>query len=49
MVHPNMVGITELMCDDCFLDWLEKQDNQKIFNLSSFEVYNLYTQECGKK
>jgi len=44
MVHPGMVGITELMMDDCFLSWMEIQDEDLLETLSAFEIYNLYQQ-----
>ena len=42
MVHPGMVGITELMMDDKFLDWMEGQDEDMLENMSTFEIYSLY-------
>lgn len=42
MVHPGMVGITELMTDDGFLSWIENQDGSSIERLSTFEIYDLY-------
>lgn len=42
MVHPGMVGITELMTDDGFLSWMENQDASSIECLSTFEIYGLY-------
>ncbi|GAB4271856.1 MAG: hypothetical protein Kow0029_09890 [Candidatus Rifleibacteriota bacterium] len=44
MVHPGMVGITELMMDDSFLDWMESQEENFIESLSTFEIYKLYQQ-----
>lgn len=45
MVHSEMIGITELMTDDQFMGWMEAQDDERIENLSSFEVYSLYRRE----
>lgn len=42
MVHPRMVGITELMMDDDFLNWMENQTEELLESLSTFEVYSLY-------
>lgn len=42
MVHPGMVGITELMMDDNFLCWMERQSNDLLESLSTFEIFNLY-------
>ena len=42
MVHPGMVGITELMTDDNFLKWMEAQKDKFLENLSTHEIYKLY-------
>lgn len=42
MVHPGMVGITELMMDDNFLNWMDIQDEDLLESLSTFEIYSLY-------
>ena len=42
MVHPGMVGITELMMDDSFLSWMEIQEEELLETLSTFEILNLY-------
>ncbi|NLI78648.1 MAG: hypothetical protein GX442_19685 [Candidatus Riflebacteria bacterium] len=45
MVHPGMVGITELMTDDGFVGWMEEQEDDMLSNLSTYEVYSLYCQQ----
>jgi len=45
MVHPEMVGITELMTDDNFIGWMEKQCDNMLESLSTFEIYTLYQKE----
>ncbi len=42
MVHPGMVGITELMMDEDFLCWMEAQSDNLLESLSTFEIFNLY-------
>lgn len=42
MVHPAMVGITELMTDDSFLCWMEDQQEDLLENLTTYEIFNLY-------
>jgi hypothetical protein len=42
MVHPGMVGITELMMDDSFLSWMEVQEEELLETLSTFEIFKLY-------
>ncbi len=44
MVHPGMVGITELMMDDSFLSWMEVQEEELLETLSTFEIFKLYQQ-----
>lgn len=44
MVHPGMVGITELMMDEGFLSWMEIQDEDMLEMHSTFEIYSLYQQ-----
>jgi hypothetical protein len=43
-----MVGITELMTDDSFVDWMEEQAEELLENLSTFEVYSLYCAQTGE-
>ena len=45
MVHPGMVGITELMMDDCFLNWMEAQSEDLLESFSTFEIYRLYLKQ----
>lgn len=45
MVHPGMVGITELMTDDQFAGWMDEQEDEFLAGLSTFEVYSLYCRE----
>jgi hypothetical protein len=45
MVHPGMVGITELMTDDRFMGWMERQDDDLLETLSTFEIYRRYCLE----
>jgi hypothetical protein len=45
MVHPGMVGITELMTDDNFMMWMEEQENAELDRLSTYEVYSRYCRE----
>ncbi len=42
MVHPGMVGITELMMDEGFLCWMEQQSDDLLENLTTFEIFNLF-------
>lgn len=42
MVHPVMVGITELMMDESFLCWMEEQTDDLLENLTTYEIFNLY-------
>jgi len=42
MVHPGMVGITELMMDENFLCWMEAQADELLENKSTFEIFKLY-------
>ncbi len=42
MVHPGMVGITELMMDESFLCWMEQQQDDLLESLTTFEIFNLY-------
>ncbi len=42
MVHPGMVGITELMMDENFLCWMEEQSDEMLENNSTFEIFKLY-------
>lgn len=42
MVHPGMVGITELMMDENFLCWMERQQDDLLESLTTFEIFNLY-------
>jgi hypothetical protein len=42
MVHAGMVGITELMMDDCFMNWMESQEDETLETKSTFEIYKLY-------
>lgn len=42
MVHPGMVGITELMMDESFLCWMEKQEDDLLESKSTFEIFTLY-------
>jgi len=42
MVHPGMVGITELMMDESFLCWMEDQADELLENKSTFEIFKLY-------
>lgn len=42
MVHPGMVGITELMMDEDFLCWMEVQSDDLLESLSTYEIFNLY-------
>jgi len=46
MVHPGMVGITELMTDDNFLNWMEDQDEKFLENLNTHEIYKLYQKQA---
>lgn len=45
MVHPGMVGITELMTDDRFVGWMEEQSDDLLDTLSTFEIYNRFCSE----
>ncbi|MBI3039945.1 hypothetical protein HYY75_13000 [bacterium] len=45
MVHPGMVGVTELMCSDGFAGWIERQEDDNLTNLSAFEIYSLFCSE----
>lgn len=47
MVHPAMVGITELMTDDNFLVWMENQEEDILERLSTYEVYTRFQSEMG--
>lgn len=42
MVHPGMVGITELMMDENFLCWMEDQKDDLLEKKSTFEIFSLY-------
>ena len=42
MVHPGMVGITELMMDENFLSWMEIQSEEMLESKSTFEIFKLY-------
>ena len=42
MVHPGMVGITELMMDENFLSWMEDQSDDLLESMSTFEIYSLF-------
>ncbi|HNS10149.1 MAG TPA: hypothetical protein PKN29_10645 [Candidatus Ozemobacteraceae bacterium] len=42
MVHPGMVGITELMMDENFLCWMEEQSDDLLENHTTYEIFNLY-------
>ncbi|MFZ2957494.1 MAG: hypothetical protein WA705_11435 [Candidatus Ozemobacteraceae bacterium] len=42
MVHPAMVGITELMTDDRFMGWMEDQEDDMLEVLSTYEIYSRY-------
>ncbi len=42
MVHPGMVGITELMMDENFLCWMEGQSDDLLENHTTYEIFNLY-------
>ena len=43
MVNTKMVGITELMTDNKFVAWVEKQADALLSRLSTFELYQLYS------
>ncbi|MBF0502054.1 MAG: hypothetical protein HQM09_18080 [Candidatus Riflebacteria bacterium] len=45
MVHPGMVGITELMTDDRFMGWMEGQSDDVIESLSTYEIYSRFCSE----
>lgn len=45
MVGKKMVGIFELMTDDRFLSWVEKQSEALLATLSTLELYKLYQSE----
>ncbi len=47
MVHPAMVGITELMTDDNFLVWMENQEEDLLERLSTYEVYTRFQSEMA--
>ncbi|HEY9069935.1 MAG TPA: hypothetical protein VIV61_06725 [Candidatus Ozemobacteraceae bacterium] len=47
MVHPAMVGITELMTDDAFLGWMENQDEDLLERLTTYEVYSRFQTEMA--
>ncbi|HNW35187.1 MAG TPA: hypothetical protein PKM25_09670 [Candidatus Ozemobacteraceae bacterium] len=47
MVHPAMVGITELMTDDTFLIWMENQEEDLLERLTTFEVYSRFQNEIA--
>jgi len=47
MVHPAMVGITELMTDDVFLGWMESQDEDLLERLTTYEVYSRFQTEMA--
>jgi len=47
MVHPAMVGITELMTDDNFLVWMESQEEDLLERLSTYEVYTRFQSEMA--
>jgi len=47
MVHPAMVGITELMTDDTFLIWMENQEEDLLGRLTTFEVYSRFQNEIS--
>ncbi len=49
MVHPGMVGITELMTDDDFVGWMEEQEDEMLETLSTYEVYSLYCAQSGEE
>jgi hypothetical protein len=42
MVHPGMVGITELMMDENFLNWMEEQTEKLLESKTTFEIFKLY-------
>lgn len=42
MVHPGMVGITELMMDENFMCWMEVQQDDLLESMTTFEIFNLY-------
>ena len=48
MVHPGMVGITELMTDDLFMGWMEAQPDDLLDSLSTYEVYTRFRHESGE-
>ena len=48
MVHPGMVGITELMMDDRFVGWMEDQPDDLLDSLSTYEVYHLFCEQVGE-
>ncbi len=45
MVHPGMVGITELMTDDSFLAFMETMDESAIATMSVYEIYAAYMEK----
>ena len=42
MVSPKMVGIFELMTDEGFMEWIERQSEALLARLTTFEAYQLY-------
>jgi len=42
MISSNMVGAAEVMTDDGFASWIEKQMDALLDRLSVFELYKLY-------
>lgn len=47
MVHTGMVGITELMMDDSFVGWMERQADDLLDSSTTFEIYRRYCRESG--
>ncbi|MBF0546854.1 MAG: hypothetical protein HQM08_20610 [Candidatus Riflebacteria bacterium] len=45
MVHPEMIGITELLLDDRFLGWMEEQPENRLEHLSTYEIFYLFQNE----
>ncbi len=48
MVHPGMMGVTELMTDETFLLWMENQNEDLLGSIPIFEIYQLFCRDAKR-